>query len=366
MDKKIYVDCGRATPSGYTLEELKALYLSGKISARALVIQEGDKEWTELRKSPFYPLIQGPKPEKTALVEHGEANSPIPACIDRIAERAFNLPAAPGEETTRTYQSTAKFLNLIGGYAILVSALMASFFSLILAARTNQFRAGLTGLVVVAVGITAHYIGIRFSSANLALLQSNRILLGSQVVPRTLAILLLITAITGGMVRLLYGCAQMTMEFSGGFFIILTAAYAMAGLLAASWFLAHPSEILYTESTRDTSIHTGEYAISLFKLFARTLLALNPVLFGLGSALACLCIPVDGVTLLNSVKQPTEFSDINIPLALEHLATTTPLVAVILVGFLPLLIHLLYLGLVLSADLAEAIFRIADNTTPRK
>jgi hypothetical protein len=334
---------------------LQTLAASGVIKPDTLVIQEGGAEWKRWRDLELLGGRPGPSVPGSwsRLCERLDA-SPEQAVFVRFVDRCLDRTRQGADDRfAAAFQRYAQRVTNLGSYGVLLAGALIFLGSLVVAVRLDAGLPLAFGLAAALSSVILHYLAVRFTSANERLLDRSPVLLPTDVVPRTVGLIYLIAGVAI-LVLSLHSAMRSYVHIS----LRLSLTEAVAGLLAAA--LCGHVQIVCSLSKRllnvacqeDGVVRAGDYYASLVKFSARLLLRMGSLLFGYGMIGALVALILSGLFLLGQSQAE----------AVED-AFTAALVALGL-ALVPMVIHFLYLGSVLAADLIGAIFAIERHTAP--
>jgi len=335
---------------------LKTLAASGVIKPDTLVIQEGGADWRRWRDLASAAGPEGPwAPVGLALLWQRLSESPEKTLFVRAVDRCLDRTRKAGadEHFAAGFQRYTQIVTNLGSYGVLLAGALILLGSLVVAVRLDAGIPLGFGLAATVSSVILHYLAVRFTCANERLVDRSPVTLPTDVVPKTIGLVYSIAGVAV-LVLSLYNAMQSYVHVS----LRLSVIQVVIGVLVAA-LCGHvqvvcslSKRLLNVECQDDGVVRAGDYYASLVKFSARLLLRMGALLFGFGMMAALVALVVSGLFLFGQ-SQSAAADD----------AFTAALVALAL-ALLPMVVHFLYLGSVLAADLINAVFAIERHTAP--
>jgi hypothetical protein len=238
--------------------------------------------------------------------------------------------------TETIYDWTAGFSAEVGHLAVLIGAALVVIFGIVGAAKTDSFRIFLISLAAVIGLLMAQYTAVKFIRAAAQLIRSTPTELATPAFPDCVV---LISGVEGVVLIVTGIVTALQTEMLTWLWPFLIAGLA---LVALAWVSLNPAVANITV-TAGTSA-AGE-AIAVLGYFAKIVLKLVPVLFGM----------VAVIGLIQLLLAPTVIHSQGIEMA--GMQAGTAYLYILAGALIPLVVYLLFLGVYLALDLANAVLR---------
>lgn len=325
----------------FSVDEIRELLRTGKISLQSLIWKKGLANWSPLedliKHDPDFAQVPPLLPES--------GSTPIIDLIDLL------LKTLRGPSTDSVwFIPYAHRITLIGGYAVLVGGILIFLRHLIVGIKNisaDSLGDVLMGLAALLVAVVLHYVGMKFSRISHDLIKNNRLHLPSFAVPHALALLCLMAALGLFVAFLIWAIREEAIP------LFLMGCLLSVVVIHGAILFSRPEGTTNTWLA-ESPMRAGEYGFHLLAYFARLWVALSPFLFGFGAVFASLGLLYTAFTISTTQLFLTDgfFRSCSSLLLFSAL--------------IPLLIHIGYLIFMAGIDFIGAVFQIERNTTPTK
>jgi len=343
----------------FTEEDVKAKLASGEIAATDLLWKEGMDQWKQAAEIEELadavkaaPKMPPPQPKgvgsaaglcKTLLgggAPGEEISTPVVSLIDKVLVQLRFLGKCP--DAFRRYQSC---LTQIGCLALLAAGAVLLIQSIVESIRAESFTVFLIGLAGVLGAVVLHYVAAKFGNAGQQILAGESHRMSSRALMDCVGLI----AALGAIAAFINGIVGGIQLGSFGPLLPGLVGFVLLGHLAV--YCLNPKECLSIEQVPQ-SAGAGETALAILVFVYRCVLAIVPVLLGVGAAAGAVWMLISMFTMWAGS-------------AAGYAAFASALSLVVVAGLAPLVVYVAYLLAILGVDLCMAIFRIARNTERR-
>ena len=279
-------------------------------------------------------------PETAPRSDGNAARTPVVAVIDALLGVTRFLKTRP-----TLLDSYQKFLATIGLYAILACGIWYMVFSIVLTCRGAGATHIFMGLIMGLVGAPVlHFIAAKFANAGRTIISADTQRMASGAVLDCIGLLLLL----GSIASLVFGVVESIRSENLTILWICLLQSIAAFHLAV--FSLNPKQALNIEIVAGGT-SAGETALAILSFIVRSVLALAPILLGLGMA---------AMTIWMLVAMVLSWTATYGQSGMIQFGLSSVLAAWF--ALLPLASYLAYLLYMLVVDFYVAVIRTARNT----
>jgi len=290
--------------------------------------------------APASPVSTPPESGQQPEAEGDATRTPVVSVIDGLLGLTRFLSKRPA-----LLDSYQKFLTTIGLYAILVCGFWYMLHHIILTFRGGGATALFMGLLLGLVGAAVlHYIAAKFANAGRDIISADSQKMSSGAVLDCIGLLLLL----GSIAFLIYGVVESIRSKNLSILWVSLIQFITAFHLAV--FSLNPKEALNIHIV-SAGAGAGETALAILSFIVRSVLAIAPILLGLGMVAMAVWMLVAMIlswTASHGMSGMVQFS------MASSLAAAFAL--------LPLISYLAYLLYMLLVDFYVAVLQTARNT----
>jgi hypothetical protein len=245
-----------------------------------------------------------------------------------------------GLMTSNLLEFCIKWLSRIGHLGIIVAAALGFLFALIFAIRTNSFIGFLYGIAWVLLIFVVQYTAHRFLNAGDSLIKNNPTQLASQAFLDCFAFLTLI----GGVVLLIIHIVNAIRVGSLEIFLVGLGAFVVLEFFALVAFNAGEVTIKIVKSNS-----AGQEAIGIITFFAKSIMRLIPIFFGVLVVVYTIMLFIAAIGLFGNRPDYAWYRG------------TMHATQILSVALLPFISYILFTLVYLCIDVIRSILSIPDK-----